>query len=295
MNNPLFSVLIANYNNGLYIEEAINSVISQSYTHWEIIIVDDCSTDNSADIYEKYKEDKRIRVYYNEINKGVTYTKWRLIELAKGELCGFLDPDDTILPDALSLMVNAHAKDDNIAIVSSRFYNCDEAMNIINESGYLRIPEGHSYLTYMQYAPWPFISFKRSKYKQTNGLNWRNKIGDDQELCLLLEEIGEWLALDNITYKYRHKNSSLSTDSLYKCLYWNLIVYHEACMRRGIDPEEYSFVNFMDIAERIGIEYVEKNSIRYRIGAFMVKPFSMVYSFMKKLKNIFSKKDISYT
>lgn len=289
MNNPLFSVLIANYNNGLYIEEAINSVISQSYTHWEIIIVDDCSTDNSADIYEKYKEDKRIRVYYNEINKGVTYTKWRLIELAKGELCGFLDPDDTILPETLSVMVKAHLSDEEISIVSSRYYNCDENMNIINESGYLRIPEGQSYLTHMDFQPWPFISFKRGKYQQTKGLNPTNKIGDDQELCLLLEEVGKWHTINNITYKYRHKTNSLSNEHLYKCLYWNLIVYHEACVRRGLDPESISFHNFLEISKRIGSDFVENNSIRYKVGSLIISPVFKLLTFFKKTKSSIKK------
>lgn len=275
MNNPLFSVLIANYNNGLYIEEAINSVISQSYTHWEIIIVDDCSTDNSAYIYEKYKEDKRIRVYYNEINKGVTYTKWRLIELAKGELCGFLDPDDTILPYALSLMVNAHLLDSDISIVSSRYYVCDEEMKIRHESGYLRIPKGESYLTYMQYAPWPFISFKMSKYKQTKGLNKNNKIGDDQELCLLLEEVGKWYVLDDITYKYRIKSNGLSIHKCYQCEYWNIIVWHEACMRRGLNPEEYSFKRFK---ARVDSAFMTRD---YRLGHKILAPLRLI----KKLLN----------
>lgn len=281
--SPLFSILIANYNNGKYIKETIDSVFAQDYINWEIIIVDDASTDNSKDIYSEYVNNSRIHIYYNEENKGVTYTKWKCLEHAKGELCGFLDPDDVILPHTLTLMVNTHGLDDDISIVSSRYYVCDENMNIQRESGYLRIPEGKSYLTYMQYEPWPFISFKLSKYKQTKGLNKNNKIGDDQELCLLLEEVGKWFVLDDITYKYRHKNNSLSHVNLYKCLYWNQIMYHEACMRRGLNPELYSFENFLSVAKRIGIEYVEKNSVRYKLGSFIVGPILKVISFFNRL------------
>lgn len=55
--NPLFSVLIANYNNGKYLMEAINSVYAQTYTNWEIILVDDASTDNFKEIYKELEKD----------------------------------------------------------------------------------------------------------------------------------------------------------------------------------------------------------------------------------------------
>lgn len=105
---PLFSILIANYNNGCYLQEAIDSVLAQTYPNWEIVLVDDKSSDDSFEIYKKYKEDKRFHIYFNEENKGCGYTKRRCAELAQGELCGFLDPDDKLTPDALEVMVNEH-------------------------------------------------------------------------------------------------------------------------------------------------------------------------------------------
>ena len=281
-NSSLFSILIANYNNGNYIKEAIESVFAQDYSNWEIIIVDDASTDNSREVYAEYGEESRIHIYYNEENKGVTYTKWRCIEQANGELCGFLDPDDTILPNAISLMVDAHSLDENISIISSRYYVCDENMHIKSESGYLRIPNGESYLTYMQYAPWPFISFKMCKYRQTKGLNKNNKIGDDQELFLLLEEVGRLFVLDDITYKYRRKANSLSNQFQHKCLYWNLIVYHEACMRRGINPENVAFENFNSIICNVENKY--KLSWEYKIGKVFMFPIRGAWRIIKKYR-----------
>ena len=284
-NNPLFSVLVANYNNGRYIQETIESVKAQDYRNWEIIIVDDASTDNSIDIYNKYSSDNRIKIYYNSENKGVTYTKWKCLEHAKGEICGFLDADDIILSNALSLMVSEHLKDENISIISSRYYICDENMNIQKESGYLRIPKGESYLTYMQYEPWPFISFKMSKYKQTKGLNPLNKIGDDQELCLLLEEAGKWQVLDNITYKYRIKDNSLSHNEGYKCAYWNLIVYHEACIRRKLNPENYSIRFWWKLLNQYAYEKIMeelKVNKAYKLGLFIMAPLLKIKQIIKK-------------
>lgn len=279
MTTPLFSILIANYNNGKYIKEALQSVFEQTYTNWEVIIVDDASTDESKEIYKEYMQDSRIRIYFNEENKGVVYTKWFLLELARGEYCGFLDPDDAILPNALDVMARVHEKNEDISICSSRYYICDEEMNIIKECEYLNIPEGESYLTNMQYAPWHFVSFKLSKYRQTQKLDKRNRIGDDQELYLLLEEVGKWHVINDITYKYRKVPGSLSMQQGRKCGYWNLIVYHEACMRRGLNPEECSYRYFENL-----ICFEQKlclNTFDYKLGHFLLTP-------LRKIKKILS-------
>ena len=91
---PLFSVLIANHNHGDYLMDALESVKAQTYTCWEIVIVDDDSTDNSLELYNELEKDPRIRVFRNNENRGCGYTKRRCLEMAQGELCGFLDADD---------------------------------------------------------------------------------------------------------------------------------------------------------------------------------------------------------
>lgn len=283
MKEPLFSILIANFNNGPYLKDAINSVLSQTYKNWEIVIVDDASTDNSKDIYNEYSSNNKIRIYYNQQNKGCTYTKWRCLEYAKGDICGFLDADDVILPNTISIMVNEHLNDENISIISSRYYICDENLNIKSESGYLVIPNNHNYFTNMKYAPWPFISFKLLKYKQTKGINKYNKVGDDQELCLLLEEVGKWKILNEITYKYRQRKESYSHTNENLCNYWNLIVYHETCVRRGLNPNNYSYNTFLDFLNNYALEKIYKfqeESKVYKLGAFFVKPYYIIKRFL---------------
>ena len=107
---PLFSVLVANYNNGTYLQEAIDSVLAQTYDNWEVVLVDDKSTDESLAIYGKYATDKRFKIYHNDANRGCGYTKRRCAELAAGELCGFLDPDDALMPEALETAIPAGAR-----------------------------------------------------------------------------------------------------------------------------------------------------------------------------------------
>ena len=114
------SVLIANYNNGCFLQTAIDSVYSQDYSFWEIIIVDDKSTDESFSVYEKYSKDERIRVFYNESNRGVGFTKRRCVDNARGDICCFLDPDDVLVGnDVLSIMAKEHNDHPEVSMVYS--------------------------------------------------------------------------------------------------------------------------------------------------------------------------------
>lgn len=280
--HPLFSVLVANYNNGRYLREALDSVKQQTYTNWQVVIVDDGSTDESHGIYKELASDPRFKVVLNDRNMGCTFTKKRCIDESDGKLCGFLDADDQLLPDALEKMVEIHAQNDNAAVVTSKFYYCDAQMNKTGESKPIVPSEGESYLTHADFRPAPFISFKKEKYDLTQGLNPNNQIGDDQELLLLLEEVGDYLVLDAFTYKYRQQSNSMIHQRSDECAYWNARVFHEACLRRGIDPEiavdyylnylkcvreEASWVSEVAISKKIHA------SKAYRMGKTILSPF----------------------
>ena len=102
----MLSTIVSNYNNSQYIEECINSILSQSYSDFEIIFVDDCSTDNSLDIINKFAEkDKRIRIISLPENHGAGYARNVGLENAKGEWISFVDSDDFIFPDFFKILV----------------------------------------------------------------------------------------------------------------------------------------------------------------------------------------------
>lgn len=94
------------YNAGKYISEAINSILAQTYNDWELIIVNDGSSDNSEEIILSYAADPRIKYSTNAHNKGLIYTRNRMIEMAEGEYIAFLDSDDISMPDRLRLQVD---------------------------------------------------------------------------------------------------------------------------------------------------------------------------------------------
>lgn len=98
--NPLVTVIMPAYNAEKYIEKAISSVISQSYENWELLVIDDGSTDSTVEIVERnFGNEPRIHFYKNEKNIGVAKTRNRGFDLANGEWIALLDSDDIWMPD----------------------------------------------------------------------------------------------------------------------------------------------------------------------------------------------------
>lgn len=99
----MISVIIPNYNKALFIAETLNSLMSQSFTNWEAIIIDDCSTDDSiAIIKQEIQDDKRFNLILNKSNRGGSYSRNQGIKKAKGEYIVFLDSDDILSDDCLA-------------------------------------------------------------------------------------------------------------------------------------------------------------------------------------------------
>lgn len=106
-NDKLVSIIIPVYNASRFLEETINSIQEQTYSNWEAIFIDDCSSDNSYDIIKQYqKNDKRIKVIKNKINNGVAISRNNGIDYAKGEYLCFLDADDKWHPEKLEKQIN---------------------------------------------------------------------------------------------------------------------------------------------------------------------------------------------
>jgi glycosyltransferase involved in cell wall biosynthesis len=286
-NQPLFSVLIANYNNGKYLMDAIESVRRQTYTNWEIILVDDSSTDNSHELYKELEQDERIHIFLNDQNHGCGYTKRRCAELANGEICGFLDPDDALTENALDVMVEEHGKHPEASLVHSDHYDCDEELNVRSTCQGEQIPSSESYLK-LQHGVSHFATYKRILYAKTIGINPIMTCAVDHDLYYLLEEVGQLVYIPHILYYYRMGtglNISLG-ENIYKALAWDTIAQYNAAMRRkwDIDKEFCSIAaaNIKHFTEMISDEmlYQKELSIRqsktYRIGRILTKPFKWI-------------------
>ena len=119
--NEKVSVIMGVYNCQDTLEEAIESIINQTYKNWELIMCDDASTDNTWDIATRYAEamPEQIKVLRNHINKGLNYTLNKCLKEAEGEFVARMDGDDISYPERFELEVSLLNKNKDIHIVSS--------------------------------------------------------------------------------------------------------------------------------------------------------------------------------
>lgn len=104
--NNLVSIIMPSYNTASYIAESIQSVLAQSYKDWELIIVDDCSSDNTDGVVKLYLSDERIKYLKNEKNSGAAVSRNKALREAKGKWIAFLDSDDLWKPDKLEKQIS---------------------------------------------------------------------------------------------------------------------------------------------------------------------------------------------
>jgi glycosyltransferase involved in cell wall biosynthesis len=130
MNQPLVSVILPTYNRANTISRAIDSVLNQTYSNLELIVIDDGSTDNTGDIMNEYlKEDPRIS-YVKQEHLGANYARNYGIKLAKGQYIAFQDSDDEWFNHKLEKLLNvAQLSNEGYAGVFTAFYRCDQDGN----------------------------------------------------------------------------------------------------------------------------------------------------------------------
>lgn len=117
--SSLVSVLIPTYNSAAYLEETINSVLSQSFTDYELIVVDNNSTDGTETLVKRYLADPRISYFKNNSNIGLVGNFNKCLQYAKGKYIKFLCSDDKFHPDLLSRFVNIMEQYPGVSLVTS--------------------------------------------------------------------------------------------------------------------------------------------------------------------------------
>lgn len=124
------------HNDAEYLKETIGSVIAQTFKDWEILLVDDCSTDNSLEIAESFN-DERIRIFKNEKNSGAAFSRNVATENARGKYIAFLDADDYWYPTKLEKQVGF--MEDNHYLFSAHYYH--EALNDLTPRKLIKGPK----------------------------------------------------------------------------------------------------------------------------------------------------------
>ncbi len=233
----LFSILIAHYNNYNYFTECYHSILKQTHQNFEVILVDDCSIDDSFEkILALVKNDLRFKLFRNDENKGVGFTKRKCVEMASGEICGFVDPDDAIAETALEDALKEH-KNAEISAVYSQFQLCDSRLKpqkIYPNSKQVKNYDPLFFNIFFEVNH--FFTFRKSAYDATSGINPELTSAVDQDLYLKIYETGKVMFIPKPNYLYRLHEKGVSQEKSKKGKLnknWNTALY-ETLKRRNI-------------------------------------------------------------
>ena len=222
MVDGLVSIIMPSWNTGKFIGESIQSVLNQTYKNWELIIVDDCSTDNTDEIMASFN-DERIRYFRNEKSSGAALTRNRAIREARGEWIAFLDSDDLWMPQKLEYQIKFMQKNDLV-------FSYHEYEKIDEESKPLNI-----------YVSGPRIVTKRKMYNygypgcltfmystKAMGLIQIKDIKKNNDYAILLKlcKKADCVLLKKNLAKYRIRKQSISHDKLTKKLKSHYDLFH---------------------------------------------------------------------
>lgn len=142
MSNSLISILIPTYNVEAFVEEAISSICNQTYTNLEIIIIDDCSTDQTYSILQKLAaKDSRIKLYRNTTNKKIAATLNDAFQLSTGDYIARMDGDDISVPSRLEQQLNYLKKNPEVDLVGLNYIVIDEKNLEIKKEQHISNPD----------------------------------------------------------------------------------------------------------------------------------------------------------
>lgn len=216
---PLVSVLMTAYNREKYIGEAIESVLQSSYKNIELIIVDDCSSDNTINVATNYvAKDARVKLFRNEKNLGDYPNRNKAASYASGVYIKYLDSDDLIYPFALDIMVHAMEKFPKAGLgLCTR--QCDKPLPVFLSSreAYLEHFLGGSHF---DRAPASAI-IRRSCFNQTGGFSGERMIGDMQLWFNIARNYPVVKIQRDLTWNREHEGQESKSD--YSKLYNELI------------------------------------------------------------------------
>lgn len=225
MQEGLVSVITPTYNCADFIAETIESVQKQTYSKWEMIIVDDKSTDNTKEIVERYaKNDSRIKYYCLECNSGAAVARTKAMQIADGEYMAFIDSDDLWLENKLESQLE-FMNDEDCAISCTAYQQIDENGNLLNKviktiekTDYNRLlldcPVGNSTVMY---------NVKKMGKFEVPNIRKRN---DDALWLQMLKKEKYIMGMPDVLMYYRVRKNSISSNKL-KVIKYHWILYRD--------------------------------------------------------------------
>lgn len=221
----LVSIIMPSYNTAKFISETIESVLAQTYTNWELIIVDDCSTDDTDAVIRPYLADDRIRYIKNEKNSGAAVSRNRALREAKGKWIAFLDSDDLWLPEKLEKQI-AFMEQNNCRFSYTNYIEIDE-----NSVPNGRSVTGPKKITRHGMYNYCWMGCLTVMYDaETVGLVQIADIKKNNDYAMWLKACkkADCYLLDEVLAKYRKRSGSISNHGYTKLIKWHYKLYREA-------------------------------------------------------------------
>lgn len=241
---PLVSVIMPVYNAGDFLRQTIKSILDQSYTNFEILAVDDGSTDDSYEILQGFaKGDKRVRVFSYKYNRGLSFAANLAIKKAKGDFIARFDADDLMPKDRLGKQVNYLTANKDILAVGGQCLLIDDNDKIIGEKKFPltdhEIKESGFYLMSLQAGS---MMINRKKLPENfTYYNSKYRYAEDHELLFKLFQYGKVANLPDVLLFYRQHESNSIKQVNSKSVFKSICAIRFNAIKRGYQPSIRSF------------------------------------------------------
>lgn len=249
----LVSVIMPTYNCSRFIRESIDSVLAQSYQRWELIIVDDCSTDKTEDIVCAYT-DKRIRYIRNDEKRGAALTRNMALQEAQGRYIAFLDADDLWLPEKLEKQV-AFMEKNGYAFTYHAYTEIDEDSNPlgIHVSG-----KRHVGRFGMMSCCWPGCLTVLYDAQVIGQIQIEDiKKNNDSAMWLQAIQKADCYLLPETLAQYRRRSDSITPTSVWKKIGWHYVLFRKAMHKNPIASAFWMCANIIGNSYK-KIRYVKR-------------------------------------
>lgn len=255
--NDLVSIITPSYQTAEYIAETIESVLAQTYTNWEMIIVDDCSKDKTDEVVLSYLSDSRIRYLKNKTNSGAAVSRNRALRKAKGRWITFLDSDDLWSPDKLEKQV-AFMEENQYAFSYTGYEEIDEKSNPLGVH-----VSGPKKITRFGMCQYCWVGCLTVMYDASAvGLIQIQDIKKNNDYAMWLEvcKKADCYLLNEQLAKYRKRSGSISRHGIGTMIGWHYKLWHEVI---GMNPSMAWIYTGMNLVFGFykKIKYVQKENV----------------------------------
>lgn len=238
MADPKISVLMPVYNAEKYLDQAIVSILAQSFKDFEFIIVDDLSTDSSLEIIRRHaKNDKRIVILENKKNLNISRSLTRGLQIAKADLVARMDADDWSFPDRLEHQYNFMTQHPQVVVSGGTIITCDADLQPVGSRRYNKTDRAIRDKLF-RYSPFahPALIYRKEIVDKVGGYNILFIDAEDYDLYFRLGKEGTFANLSQPLIKYRMNDASISNRRARQQEYFTLYIRLKAVMEYGYRP-----------------------------------------------------------